>query len=220
MKQLGKRVRARRQALNLSQEALARRADVSLNLINRVERGETRDPHISTLANIADALSVPVGELIGEAVPLVEAPTSSTSAELPEEERRTIADSIGNLMETLVRRYDREVRDPNSLHFRDPTSATLWLSDVQRERRLIAEWIHQNIPVFKDVLEDKTSKAALLDMVKIAGHLMTFYQVIERAKDRIENLGEADKPAKLRLVEDTAAAEEAINTLPENFRAA
>lgn len=63
---LGKRVRDERKALNLSQEALARRADVSLNLINRVERGETRDPHYSTLVSLANALSMSVSELIGE----------------------------------------------------------------------------------------------------------------------------------------------------------
>lgn len=70
---LGSRVRDRRKALNLSQEALARRADVSLNLINRVERGETRDPHYSTLVSIAGALGVSVGELMEETpVPLGE----------------------------------------------------------------------------------------------------------------------------------------------------
>jgi transcriptional regulator with XRE-family HTH domain len=70
---LGSRVRDRRKALDLSQEALARRADVSLNLINRVERGETRDPHYSTLVSIAGALGVSVGELLEETpVPLGE----------------------------------------------------------------------------------------------------------------------------------------------------
>jgi transcriptional regulator with XRE-family HTH domain len=35
-------------------------------LINRVERGETRDPHISTLSSIAEALGVSVAELMEE----------------------------------------------------------------------------------------------------------------------------------------------------------
>lgn len=66
MDNIGERVRAKRQALDLTQEALARRAEVSLNLINRVERGETRDPHISTLSSIAEALGVSVAELLAE----------------------------------------------------------------------------------------------------------------------------------------------------------
>jgi transcriptional regulator with XRE-family HTH domain len=92
MSDIGKRVRARRKELNLTQEALARRADVSHNLINRIERGETRDPHVSTLAVIADALGVPVSELLEEAVPLAQAPPSPPEAS--DEERRAAYDLI------------------------------------------------------------------------------------------------------------------------------
>jgi transcriptional regulator with XRE-family HTH domain len=38
-------------------------------LINRVERGETRDPHISTLSSIAEALGVSVAEIMEEEEP-------------------------------------------------------------------------------------------------------------------------------------------------------
>jgi transcriptional regulator with XRE-family HTH domain len=62
---IGSRVRARRKAQNLTQEALARRADVSLNLINQLERGVTTDPHYSTLDRIAGAgLGLTVAELV------------------------------------------------------------------------------------------------------------------------------------------------------------
>ena len=61
-----KRVRARRRALELSQEALARRADVSMSLVNQIERGLVTDPHYSTLVGLADALGMSVSELIGE----------------------------------------------------------------------------------------------------------------------------------------------------------
>jgi transcriptional regulator with XRE-family HTH domain len=63
---LSKRVRTRRRALELSQEALARRADVSMSLINQLERGLVSDPHYSTLAGLADALGMSISELIGE----------------------------------------------------------------------------------------------------------------------------------------------------------
>jgi transcriptional regulator with XRE-family HTH domain len=74
--ELGSRVRDKRKELDLSQEALARRADVSLNLINRVERGETRDPHYSTLVSIAGALGLSVAELLEESPGKARAPRS------------------------------------------------------------------------------------------------------------------------------------------------
>jgi len=71
---LGKRVRALRTDRDLSQEALAREAGVSLNLVNKLERGVVTDPHYSTLSGIARALGVPVEELMREPVPLDDAP--------------------------------------------------------------------------------------------------------------------------------------------------
>ncbi len=63
---IGKRVRARRQDLHLSQEEIARRAGVSLNLVNRVEREQITDPHISTLRSLARGLGVRVEDLVKE----------------------------------------------------------------------------------------------------------------------------------------------------------
>jgi transcriptional regulator with XRE-family HTH domain len=60
------RVRTRRRGLGLSQEALARQADVSLSLINQLERGIIHDPHYSTLSGIAEALGVSIAELLEE----------------------------------------------------------------------------------------------------------------------------------------------------------
>jgi transcriptional regulator with XRE-family HTH domain len=72
---IGERVRTGRKALHLSQEEVARRAGVSLNQVNRLERGEIVDPHFSTLAGLATALDMQISELVGElTVPLAEAP--------------------------------------------------------------------------------------------------------------------------------------------------
>ncbi len=65
---IGERVRAGRKALHLSQEEVARRAGVSLNQVNRLERGEIVDPHYSTLLSLAQALGVPVEALVKEEV--------------------------------------------------------------------------------------------------------------------------------------------------------
>ena len=65
---IGERVRAGRKALHLSQEEVARRAGVSLNQVNRLERGEIVDPRYSTLRGLARALGVPVEALVKEEV--------------------------------------------------------------------------------------------------------------------------------------------------------
>ena len=75
---IGERVRMGRKALHLSQEEVARRAGVSLNQVNRLERGEIVDPHFSTLAGLATALDMQISELVGEpAAPLTEVPSSA-----------------------------------------------------------------------------------------------------------------------------------------------
>jgi transcriptional regulator with XRE-family HTH domain len=63
---IGARVRERRLALGLSQEQLARRADVGLNAVHRLEMGQTTDPHYSTLEGLAHALGITVADLVQE----------------------------------------------------------------------------------------------------------------------------------------------------------
>jgi transcriptional regulator with XRE-family HTH domain len=75
---IGERVRTGRKALHLSQEEVARRAGVSLNQVNRLERGEIVDPHFSTLSGLATALDMQISELVGEpASPLTEVPSTA-----------------------------------------------------------------------------------------------------------------------------------------------
>jgi transcriptional regulator with XRE-family HTH domain len=74
---IGDKVRATRKAAGISQEEVARRAGVSLNVINRLERGVILDPHYSTLRGIASALGVPVEDLVRE-------PALAGKAEAPE----------------------------------------------------------------------------------------------------------------------------------------
>jgi transcriptional regulator with XRE-family HTH domain len=74
---IGDKVRATRKAAGISQEEVARRAGVSLNVINRLERGVILDPHYSTLRGIASALEVPVEDLVRE-------PALARKAETPD----------------------------------------------------------------------------------------------------------------------------------------
>jgi len=90
---LAGRIRAERKARQVSQEALARQAGMSLRALNSLERGEAVDPHYSTLTGIADALGMSLSELLGEepepASPKGEAPSLP---EISEEERRNLED--------------------------------------------------------------------------------------------------------------------------------
>jgi transcriptional regulator with XRE-family HTH domain len=77
---LGSRIRAARRAAGLSQEELARRADMSLKGMGDIERGVVPDPHYSSLSKIASGLGIPIGELLEEpSSPEAPAPTSSTN---------------------------------------------------------------------------------------------------------------------------------------------
>jgi len=59
----GSRVRARRQALGLSQEALARASDIHWTFLGQVERGQ-RNLSLHNLLKIAAGLRVDPSELV------------------------------------------------------------------------------------------------------------------------------------------------------------
>ena len=59
----GKRVRARREALGLSQEALAARSGVHWTFLGQVERGQ-RNLNLHNLLKLAAGLGVDPGELV------------------------------------------------------------------------------------------------------------------------------------------------------------
>jgi transcriptional regulator with XRE-family HTH domain len=56
-------LRSRRKELGLSQEQLGARADIQMADISRYESG-SRDPRVTTVARLAAALEVSIGELL------------------------------------------------------------------------------------------------------------------------------------------------------------
>lgn len=56
-------LRRRRKELGLSQEQLGARANIQMADISRYESG-SRDPRITTIARLANALDVPIAELL------------------------------------------------------------------------------------------------------------------------------------------------------------
>ncbi|MBI2990333.1 MAG: helix-turn-helix transcriptional regulator [Candidatus Magasanikbacteria bacterium] len=61
---IGKTVKKLREKLGISQEKLARLADVSNNTVVNIEAGKQDNPTIETLKKVANALQVRVDDLI------------------------------------------------------------------------------------------------------------------------------------------------------------
>jgi len=60
---LAKRIRKLRNKKGISQEKLARLADVSYNTIVKIEAGESKNPTFRTMTGIAKALGVSLDDL-------------------------------------------------------------------------------------------------------------------------------------------------------------
>jgi transcriptional regulator with XRE-family HTH domain len=60
---LGTNLRAARERLGLSQEEVGHRSGVHPTEVSRIENGK-RDPQVSTLRRLADAVEVPPGDLL------------------------------------------------------------------------------------------------------------------------------------------------------------
>lgn len=61
---IGKTIRKYRQEKEMSQEALARAADLSLPTVVKIESGETPNPSIDTVQKIAKAFGVRIDDLM------------------------------------------------------------------------------------------------------------------------------------------------------------
>ncbi len=62
---LAQNIRKLRQKKGLSQEKLARLADISTATLVKIEAGIAKEPTITTVTKIADALEISIDELIG-----------------------------------------------------------------------------------------------------------------------------------------------------------
>lgn len=64
MANIADNIRKARKKAGLSQDKLARKADVACNTVVKIESGENKNPTIETLWSIAKALGVSVDKLI------------------------------------------------------------------------------------------------------------------------------------------------------------
>lgn len=67
-RRIGDRIRAARLYANLTQEAVANRIEMDRPSYNRVEQGHS-SPLLDTLILVADAIGVPLAELLAEDAP-------------------------------------------------------------------------------------------------------------------------------------------------------
>lgn len=67
-KGLGKRLQEARQAAGLTQQTLCHKANLSYSTLAKIERGAIKAPSIFTIQNIAAALGLSMGDLLGEVV--------------------------------------------------------------------------------------------------------------------------------------------------------
>ena len=64
MANIADNVRKARKKAGLSQDKLAREADVAYNTVVKIESGENKNPTIETLRNIAKALNTTIDKLV------------------------------------------------------------------------------------------------------------------------------------------------------------
>ena len=62
---LAQNVKKLRKQKKLSQEKLARLADISYNTVVKIEGGKAENPTFETLLKLADAFSISIDELVG-----------------------------------------------------------------------------------------------------------------------------------------------------------
>ena len=62
---LGKRIKELRGELKISQDRLAKKADIPFSTLVKIEAGYTPNPSMATLIKIADAFNISIDVLIG-----------------------------------------------------------------------------------------------------------------------------------------------------------
>src|SRR5215217_1488732 len=185
----GSRIRAARKAAGLSQEELARRADMSLKGMGDIERGVIPDPHYSSLSKIAKGLGISIGELLEEpSSPKASAPTSSanppSSSAATEPEHQSVEsqalEALFSYVEQRIKMYEEVLKDPDN----PPLSIVVSIVDL----RLIAELlVEQGKLLAESMIATGRGRAAVT--------------LSERVKQYIEELAELEKRAQERFAD-------------------
>jgi transcriptional regulator with XRE-family HTH domain len=200
-----------REERGLSQVKLAARADLNPATVNQIERG-MRDASPGTLRKLADALEVSLYELLEEEVPKVQAPLPLEDSE----QRRFVPEALNSYMSRRATSLEAELKDKNSPHFKNATTATVWVAGVQREAKDWADWAAEEWSVLMPQGGGLFDAGTWRDALNIMGHLLTFQAITRKAERRIATM--ADQPddlAQKRLEKDRREAQESERRLQE-----
>ena len=61
---IGEKIKKRRNEISLTQDELARKADIPYTTLVKIETGKVRNPSVDTVKKIASALNITIDELI------------------------------------------------------------------------------------------------------------------------------------------------------------
>jgi transcriptional regulator with XRE-family HTH domain len=193
----GSRIRAARRAAGLSQEELARRADMSLKGMGDIERGVIPDPHYSSLSKIANGLGIAIGELLEEpSSPKAPAPTSSanppSSSAATEAGQQSvesqICEALSSYMKERARMYEKELEHLNRPHFADRTTTRRRLWDVLREVFMLAKLFREQAePLARSLISEGQYQEAM-DLIErhMNQGMEAFAQVLIKAGERTD----------------------------------
>ncbi len=193
---VGKEIRRLREARGWSQAKLAGASDMGTSGISQIETG-ARNPSAATLSKIAEALGVEVRDLF----PLGQAPLPDLEDERPSPS--VAVDGMVGLLERWHGRRLAEVDNPASLHFRDPTSAALWIADTREEANdfclFLSEWGTERPEAFRSVW----------DALLVFGAGLMLDNPADAGETRLRKMDERPDELATRRMERAAAASRA-----------
>jgi transcriptional regulator with XRE-family HTH domain len=229
--ELGEQIATLREEKALTQVELAEKAKISPSTLSQIESGKVPRPHVGTVRKIARALGVEPVELRKVSPeelttrPKVEPPLPFE----PDEERRQITtwwiEALEKYFNERLDKYDAELQDSQSPHFRTATTGTLWLAGVEEEASDWNDWVREQVaPLLPPAKGEGWKQLLDFELVAMVLELVAlqfgYDHVVEHGKLRIEEM--ADVPDDLsvrRLEKATADATESRRRL-EELRAA
>ncbi len=132
-----------------------------------------------------------------------------------EEQIEGIPKTLKSYLQGRIEEHGQELKDPDSLHFRTPESASLWAEMVSREGQMWTAWAHDNRDALVPPHNEKSFGDVLLSVFLYSGDLvghsiLTFRELVRRAEKRIAAMeGPVDELAARRMKDATAALEDA-----------
>ena len=212
--EVGREVRRLREERGWGQAKLAVEAGMAVSGVSQIENGKS-NPNSATLVKLARALGVEVADLF----PKVAEPLPFSSE--VEQRLSAVPDALQDYILSRVDKHEREIKDPQSLHFRTATAAALWLAEVNEEVRMWSDWVIEHMLVLQPPAKSLMDPDAWTYPFHVAGLVLTFYALSDAAEGRMAAMDSTpDELARKRLEKATAEARESVQRVQELQKAA